>query len=203
VAFRTDWKGIHRRRRPPPGASRHPPRNRGGMFQPRPRSLPGFGEARYLSRSKDVYPTPNAVAAGVENVLRILEGRRKLVILFYLFGGKVLGFSELEQAIPAISQKMLIQQLRQLASARMRAEGLVHGGIEIGFDGETIRIDFCELIGRSVIVYGQPELTRHLMEARETFPGSASTTSTGGADDDLALQKAHASMSDFHPVSRP
>jgi len=36
------------------------------------------------------------------------------VILFHLFGGKVLRFSELERAIAGISQKMLIQQLRQM-----------------------------------------------------------------------------------------
>jgi DNA-binding HxlR family transcriptional regulator len=42
------------------------------------------------------------------------------VILFHLFGGKLLRFSELERAIPAISQKMLIQQLRQ-----MEADGIV------------------------------------------------------------------------------
>jgi DNA-binding HxlR family transcriptional regulator len=59
-------------------------------------------------------------ASGVENILRILEGRWKLVILFHLFGGKVLRFSDLERAIPAISQKMLIQQLRQL-----EADGIV------------------------------------------------------------------------------
>lgn len=32
------------------------------------------------------------------------------LILFHLFGAKVLRFSELENAIPAISQKMLIQR---------------------------------------------------------------------------------------------
>ena len=64
--------------------------------------------------------TPLSAANGVENVLRILEGRWKLVILFHLFGGKVLRFSDLERAIPAISQKMLIQQLRQ-----MEADGIV------------------------------------------------------------------------------
>lgn len=50
----------------------------------------------------------------MEQVLRMLEGRWKLVILFHLFGGKVMRFSELERAIPGVSQKMLIQQLRQL-----------------------------------------------------------------------------------------
>lgn len=53
-------------------------------------------------------------AEGVEAALRMLEGRWKLLILFQLFGGQTLRFSDLERAIPAVSQKMLIQQLRQL-----------------------------------------------------------------------------------------
>ena len=44
----------------------------------------------------------------------MLEGRWKLVIIFHLFVQPVLRFSELERAIPAVSQKMLIQQLREL-----------------------------------------------------------------------------------------
>lgn len=36
------------------------------------------------------------------------------MILFQLFGSNVRRFSELERAIPGVSQKMLIQQLRQL-----------------------------------------------------------------------------------------
>lgn len=58
--------------------------------------------------------TPTSAADGVEHALKILEGRWKLVILFHLFGGKLLRFSDLERAIPAITQKMLIQQLRQM-----------------------------------------------------------------------------------------
>jgi DNA-binding HxlR family transcriptional regulator len=58
--------------------------------------------------------TPISAAQGVEDALNVLEGRWKLIILFHLFGGKVLRFSDLERAIPAISQKMLIQQLRQM-----------------------------------------------------------------------------------------
>jgi DNA-binding HxlR family transcriptional regulator len=41
------------------------------------------------------------------------------MILFHLFGGRMLRFSELERAIPAISQKMLRQQIRQLAKDGM------------------------------------------------------------------------------------
>lgn len=59
-------------------------------------------------------PTPASAAAGIEQALRRLEGRWKLVILFHLFGSKTLRFSGLERAIPGISQKMLTQQLRQL-----------------------------------------------------------------------------------------
>jgi len=49
-----------------------------------------------------------------------VEGRWKLLILFHLFGGKVMRFSDLERAISAISQKMLAQQLR-----RLEADGIV------------------------------------------------------------------------------
>lgn len=70
--------------------------------------------------SKEEALTPSSAADRVEQALKFLEGRWKLVILFRLFGGKVLRFSELEKAIPAISQKMLIQQLRQ-----MEADGII------------------------------------------------------------------------------
>ncbi|MGB3336350.1 MAG: 4-hydroxybenzoate 3-monooxygenase [Devosia sp.] len=49
---------------------------------------------------------------------------------------------------------------------RMHAEGLIHHGIELGFDGDRHRVDFSSLIGRHVMVYGQTELTRDLMTAR-------------------------------------
>ena len=51
----------------------------------------------------------------------MLEGRWKMVIVFHLFDRGTLRFSELERAIPAVSQKMLIQQLRDL-----EGDGIVH-----------------------------------------------------------------------------
>src|SRR5438552_5759539 len=75
-------------------------------------------KVRYTPKGKR--HTAVTAAHGVEDALRVLEGRWKLIILFHLFGGKVLRFSDLERAIPAISQKMLIQQLRQ-----MEADGVV------------------------------------------------------------------------------
>ena len=50
------------------------------------------------------------------------------------------------------------------AGQRMHAEGLVHHGIELSFDGERQRIDFTDLVGKQVMVYGQTEVTRDLME---------------------------------------
>src|ERR1700674_2180075 len=71
-------------------------------------------KVRYPPKGKVNRLTPASADDGIERALRILEGRWKLVILFHLFGGQVLRFSDLERAIPAISQKMLIQQLRQM-----------------------------------------------------------------------------------------
>jgi DNA-binding HxlR family transcriptional regulator len=58
--------------------------------------------------------TPDMAATRVETAFRMLEGRWKMVIIFQLFDGDVLRFSELQRAIPGISEKMLIQQLRDL-----------------------------------------------------------------------------------------
>jgi DNA-binding HxlR family transcriptional regulator len=78
----------------------------------RPQSVPRRASAN--RRTERQFLTPESAAQGVEEVLRILEGRWKLRILFQLFGRKVRRFSELERAIPAVSQKVLTQQLRQL-----------------------------------------------------------------------------------------
>lgn len=50
----------------------------------------------------------------VAEAFRVLEGRWKMTIVAQLYGGGVLRFSDLRRAIPQVSQKMLIQQLRGL-----------------------------------------------------------------------------------------
>ena len=70
----------------------------------------------HLPESKRPDYTPATAADSVSQALRLLEGRWKLSILFQLFGGQVRRFSELERGLPGVSQKMLIQQLRQLES---------------------------------------------------------------------------------------
>lgn len=77
-------------------------------------------KVRYSPEGKPFDYTPQTAALSAQNVIRVLEGRWKLVILFQLFGSNVRRFSELEKAIPGVSQKMLIQQLRQL-----EADGVV------------------------------------------------------------------------------
>lgn len=53
---------------------------------------------------------------------------------------------------------------------RMHAEGLPHTGIELLFEGQRHRIDLQALTGgKKVMVYGQTELTRDLMDARQAL----------------------------------
>lgn len=56
---------------------------------------------------------------------------------------------------------------------RMRKEGLIHGGAEFCFNGARHRIDFEDLTdGKSVMVYGQTEVTKDLNNARIEAGGS-------------------------------
>src|SRR5271154_446438 len=89
--------------------------------------------------------------AGIETI--ILEQKSKDYVLGRIRAGV------LEQGTVG-----LIEQAG--AAARVHSEGLVHGGIEIAFEGSRHRIDLEALTGRTVTVYGQTEVTRDLMDAR-------------------------------------
>ena len=53
---------------------------------------------------------------------------------------------------------------------RMHKEGLIHGGFDLLFNGERHRIDMNKLTGgKNVMVYGQTEVTRDLMDARQSL----------------------------------
>jgi len=56
---------------------------------------------------------------------------------------------------------------RAKVADRLVAEGLIHHGTDLSFDGDRLRIDFTGLVGKHVTVYGQTEVTRDLMEARQ------------------------------------
>jgi p-hydroxybenzoate 3-monooxygenase len=63
--------------------------------------------------------------------------------------------------------------------ARMHREGLVHDGTQICVDGVRHRIDFKELTGKTVMVYGQTEITKDLMDGR----AACGAPTIYGADD--------------------
>jgi p-hydroxybenzoate 3-monooxygenase len=90
--------------------------------------------------------------AGVETV--ILERRSQDYVLGRIRAGV------LEQGTVELLDKAGVGE-------KMHAEGLVHDGVELCFDGDRHRFDFRELIGRTVMVYGQTEVTRDLMQARD------------------------------------
>jgi p-hydroxybenzoate 3-monooxygenase len=50
--------------------------------------------------------------------------------------------------------------------ARMHQDGLLHEGVQICVDGVRHRISFKEMTGKSVMVYGQTEITKDLMDGR-------------------------------------
>jgi p-hydroxybenzoate 3-monooxygenase len=49
---------------------------------------------------------------------------------------------------------------------RMKREGLIHNGIELRFAGHGHRIDFKDLTGRAITVYGQHEVIKDLIQSR-------------------------------------
>jgi p-hydroxybenzoate 3-monooxygenase len=67
-----------------------------------------------------------------------------------------------------VLEQGMVDLLREAGvSERMDAAGLVHDGFELAFDGRSERIDLKTLTGgKTVMVYGQTEVTRDLMDAR-------------------------------------
>jgi DNA-binding HxlR family transcriptional regulator len=70
----------------------------------------GYPRKSKLEPPDDHQCTPEEAS----QALRLLEGKWKMFIIFRLFEKPELRFSELERRIPGITQKMLIQQLRDL-----------------------------------------------------------------------------------------
>jgi p-hydroxybenzoate 3-monooxygenase len=68
-----------------------------------------------------------------------------------------------------VLEQGMVDLLREAGvSERMDIEGLVHDGFELAFDGRSEHIDLKGLTGgKTVMVYGQTEVTRDLMHARE------------------------------------
>lgn len=69
----------------------------------------------------------------VERALKVISGRWKPVILYYVFSGPK-RLSQLKRMMPDITQKVLIQQLRE-----MEEHGLVHRQI---FPDVPVRVEY-------------------------------------------------------------
>jgi p-hydroxybenzoate 3-monooxygenase len=91
-------------------------------------------------------------ACGIENV--ILERKDREYILGRIRAG--------------VLEQGTVDQLDQLGiAARLHREGLVHDGVEFAFGGARHRIDMKQATGKVVTIYGQTEVTRDLMDARD------------------------------------
>jgi DNA-binding HxlR family transcriptional regulator len=86
-----------------------------------------------------------------ERALKVISGRWKAIILYHLFDGPR-RLSELQRLLPDVSQKVLIQQLRE-----MEEHGIVHREIfrqvpprveysatPLGFSFEPVLLALCE-----------------------------------------------------------
>lgn len=88
---------------------------------------------------------------GIDNI--ILERRSSEYVLSRIRAG--------------VLEHTAVQGLEKAGAAeRLHREGLVHEGIELVFNRHKQRIDFQKAIGKNVVVYGQTEVTRDLMDAR-------------------------------------
>ncbi|HEY1468911.1 MAG TPA: 4-hydroxybenzoate 3-monooxygenase [Candidatus Acidoferrum sp.] len=72
-----------------------------------------------------------------------------------------------ERVRAGVLEQGTVEMLAALGLAdRLQREGLVHYGIELSFLGRRHRIDFKELTGRGITVYGQNEVVKDLTNAR-------------------------------------
>jgi len=67
-----------------------------------------------------------------------------------------------------VLERITVSLMERLGlDARLKTEGLPHDGFNLADGQRLIRIDVAGLTGKHVVVYGQTELTRDLMDARE------------------------------------
>jgi p-hydroxybenzoate 3-monooxygenase len=67
-----------------------------------------------------------------------------------------------------VLERVTVELMERLGlDGRLKAEGLVHDGFNLADGERLVRIDLADLTGGHVVVYGQTELTRDLMDASE------------------------------------
>ncbi|OHV23600.1 protein, may interact with ubiquitin [Rhizobium sp. RSm-3] len=86
----------------------------------------------------------------VERALKVISGRWKPVILYYVFSGPK-RLSELKRMMPAITQKVLIQQLREMEEHRLVTRQVFaevpsrveYSATELGLELEPVLLALC------------------------------------------------------------
>jgi p-hydroxybenzoate 3-monooxygenase len=73
-----------------------------------------------------------------------------------------------EQRVRAgVLEHPTVALLREVGLAeRLDREGMPHEGVSLRFEGEDHRIDFADLVGRGITVYGQQEVVKDLIATR-------------------------------------
>jgi p-hydroxybenzoate 3-monooxygenase len=139
------------------------------------------GDARTNQGGQPMRTQVVIIGAGPAGLLlgRLLERRGvEALILERRTGDYVLG--RIRAGILEHGTRVLLNEAG--VGDRMEAEGIPHDGVELCFDGVSHRFDFRDLVGREVMVYGQTEVTRDLMDAR-----AASGATTVYEADDVTL----------------
>jgi DNA-binding HxlR family transcriptional regulator len=77
---------------------------------------------------------PDGSVAQVTRVIRMIQGRWKLPILFRLYADPSMRTLQLKRDLPGVSQKMLTQHLRELAD-----DGLIE---RIDFGEKPLRVEY-------------------------------------------------------------
>ncbi len=109
---------------------------------------------------------PDGAVAHVSRVIRMIQGRWKLPILFRLYADASMRTLQMKRDLPGISQKVLTQQLRELVADRLIAR--------VDFNEKPLRVEYhLTPLGR--------ELMPVLIAAR-----AFSVSHAGAADGDAA-----------------
>src|SRR3954470_4854307 len=102
-----------------------------------------------------------------------------------------------------ILEQSTVDLLRSVGLAdRLEREGDQHGGIYLQTPGERHHLDFVDLTGRSVWVYGQTEVQKDLVAAREAEGQQIVYEVSGTALHDLATDRPYVTFTDSGGVAQ-
>ena len=150
--------------------------------------LPGYARQIYRFRRDlvRIFLTERSNRRCVDNVAKMTVERTEVAII----GGGPAGlFLSYLLGLAGVESVVLEQRTREYVLARVRAgviedgtaqllrdvglgdrmdrEGFIHDGTVFAIDRKPTRIDFKELTGRTVMIYGQTELTKDLYDAAD------------------------------------